>query len=107
MVMTTTWIGLMTNVDWARIALDIRKYSSMREVSLRLGQHKDYLGQLSRNEIAEPKFSIGLSLLLLHREVCGEQANVQAVNHLPFSMKQGVFFPKPRHGFLTYTINDH
>lgn len=58
-------------IDWAQLALNLRRYGSLESYSYKLGRGKGYLGQLSRGELEEPKFSDGLILLNLHLDVCG------------------------------------
>lgn len=64
-------------VDWQQLALNLRKHGALRSFSEGLNVNRDYLGQLSRNEIAEPKFSVGVALLNLHLDLCGSQKTAE------------------------------
>jgi len=56
-------------VNWQKIALDLRKHGGLHGHSKRLGLAKGYLGQMSRGEIQEPRYSIGLILLDYHKRL--------------------------------------
>ena len=51
------------NINWQRIALELRKHMPLEQASRKLGHHKGWLNQLARGEVQEPKFSDGLRLL--------------------------------------------
>ena len=53
------------NINWQRIALELRKHMALEQVSRKLGHHKDWLNQIARGEIKEPAFSDGVRLLRL------------------------------------------
>lgn len=54
----------MEMIDWQLIVLQLRRhYGPLEKVSLALGKHKGWAAQISRGEIAEPKFMDGLRLL--------------------------------------------
>lgn len=60
------------DVDWQRLALDLRmaRYP-LTQAAKEVGAHPDYLRQLARGEIQEPKFTQGVALLNLHADKCG------------------------------------
>ena len=68
-------------IDWAQLCLNLRKYSGMplREWSLKLGLEHGHLGRLSRNEAAEPRFSLAMQLLDLHLDICGEDVHKRLI----------------------------
>ena len=62
-------------VDWQRLALDLRMVGhSLTTAAKQVGAHPDYLRQLARGEIREPKFTQGVALLNLHCEILGTDA---------------------------------
>ena len=61
-------------VDWQRLALDLRMVGhSLTTAAKQVGAHPDYLRQLARGEIREPKFTKGVALLNLHADKCGAE----------------------------------
>lgn len=60
------------NIDWKRLALNLRLEMPLAQASRKIGRHDGYVAQLSRGTIEEPFFSDGLALLDLHLEKCGE-----------------------------------
>ncbi len=62
-------------VDWQRLALDLRSARvSLTDASKAVGAHADYLRQIARGDIQEPKFTQGVALLNLHCEILGTNA---------------------------------
>lgn len=60
-------------IDWQQLALNLRKHGSLTARSVKMGYCHSYLNQLARAQIFEPRFSIGLELLDLHLDLCGQQ----------------------------------
>ena len=59
-------------VDWQRLALDLRSARvPLTEAAKSIGAHGDFIRQLARGEIREPKFTQGVALLNLHSDKCG------------------------------------
>ena len=56
-------------IDWQRICLDLRGiFGSLRQVGRLIHHHNpDYLTKLERGEIADPRFSLGSSLIELYK----------------------------------------
>lgn len=62
-------------VDWQKLALDLRMVRyPLTQAAKEVGAHPDYLRQLARGEIQEPKFTQGVALLNLHCEILGTNA---------------------------------
>jgi hypothetical protein len=59
------------DIDWQQCVLDLRRFFPIRKISVLTGIDKQTLGRLSRAEMAEPKFSQGVTLLDLHTDNCG------------------------------------
>lgn len=65
-------------VDWQRAAMNIRGHVSLAKASKMIGEHPGFLAWIARGEATtEPKFSVGLKVLDLHTELCGEQATAE------------------------------
>ena len=60
-------------IDWQRLALNIRSHIPLVTASRKIGRHQDWLNQVARGEITEPKFMDGLNLLNLHLDLCGAE----------------------------------
>ena len=65
-------------IDWQRVALNLRQHGLRLETaSMRLGKHRNWLGQLARAETGQAvEFHAGLRLLDYHLSVCGEAAHL-------------------------------
>ncbi len=51
-------------IDWQSLTLQLRKhYGPLGKAAMKLGKHPQWLNELARGEIREPKFSDGLKLL--------------------------------------------
>lgn len=61
-------------IDWQKLSLDIRQSGMpLARADDALGEYRGFVAQLSRGEIAEPKFSQGIALLNLHVDICGPE----------------------------------
>ena len=62
-------LGVQQVIDWQRICLDLRGiFGSLRQVGRLIHHHNpDYLTKLERGEIADPRFSLGSSLIELYK----------------------------------------
>lgn len=60
------------NINWQRLALNLRRHTSLQAASKKLGRNKGWLGQISRGEINEPWFSDGIRLLDLYHDLAGK-----------------------------------
>jgi hypothetical protein len=61
----------MVNINWQKLALNLRKHKPLTTLSAEIGRHDGYLNQIARGELEEPKFSDGLKMLNLHLDVFG------------------------------------
>jgi hypothetical protein len=61
------------NIDWQQLALNLRRHQSTSALARDLGIDPSVLQRLARNEILEPRFSLGLQLLNLHLDHCPDK----------------------------------
>jgi len=61
----------MTN--WQQITLNLRSnYKSLSAIGREVGSDWQHMNRLSRGEVSEPKYSVGIKLLNLHFEHCNK-----------------------------------
>jgi hypothetical protein len=58
-------------IDWQQLALNLRVSGSLTALSEKEGWNKQYINEIARAEIKEPRFSVGVRLLDLHLDICG------------------------------------
>jgi hypothetical protein len=66
-------MGAMVNIDWQKVALNIRSVVSLSAAARRAKIDASTLRKLARGEVAEPKFSSGIALLDLHYALCPDR----------------------------------
>lgn len=61
-------------IDWQRLLLNLRSsYKPLAKVADEVGADEGTLRRLARGDTKEPKFSVGLRLLDLHYDQCGDR----------------------------------
>lgn len=60
-------------VNWQRLALNIRKHTSLAKAAKRVGMDQATLQRIARGDTEEPKFSNGANLLDLHVDLEGRE----------------------------------
>jgi hypothetical protein len=67
-----TQIETLRGLDWRQLALNLRQHRPLVQISVELGMSPGYMGQVSRGEVKEPGYSLGVVLLDMHLDLCGE-----------------------------------
>ena len=60
-------------IDWSKVTNNLRRRMSLAKVARQIGADPKTLQRLARGEINEPRFSVGVLLLGVHKDVCPER----------------------------------
>jgi transcriptional regulator with XRE-family HTH domain len=61
-------------IDWSKVTNNLRQRRvSLAKIARETGADPVTLQRLARGEIHEPRFSVGIRLLDLHKDVCPER----------------------------------
>jgi hypothetical protein len=66
-----TQIETLRSIDWQQLALNLRGHRPLVQISVELGMSPGYMGQVSRGEVKEPGYALGVMLLDMHYDLCG------------------------------------
>ena len=57
--------------NWQQITLDLRRdYKALSTIGKEIGSDWQHMNRLARCEVKEPKYSIGIKLIELHKRYC-------------------------------------
>lgn len=64
-------------IDWQQLALNLRRYGSLKSFSVKIGRHPGFINQFALGVVKEPKFEDGVKLLDLHFDLVGGEKHKQ------------------------------
>lgn len=58
-------------VDWQKALFNLRKHKPLTRIADEIGCDEQTLNRISRGDVLEPRFTVGIAILNLHTDLVG------------------------------------